>query len=239
MPPEELRLVDVRVLLQQPGKAGERAKRASFEEDEHTREESREMATDIIMATSTTKLTLFHSILLTRFTRFALASLKMRTISLRSAQFHVSIAQDAKTGKHVASYEANNSLGAWKSGSGGGTRSEVEDMKRVVNGTIGEAEVEKGEGAVSGPFFVEEFMGGDVCQEKEVADLPPTARTTEIRYYCGDVLNIASVHEDRSCHYIVSIVVPELCKHEHWEKKKKISTRSFHCHAMNDELNDE
>jgi len=40
------------------------------------------------MATSTTKLTLFHSIriLLTRFIRFALASLKMRTISLRSAQ---------------------------------------------------------------------------------------------------------------------------------------------------------
>jgi len=32
------------------------------------------MATDI-MATSTAKLTLFHSILLTRFTRFALASL--------------------------------------------------------------------------------------------------------------------------------------------------------------------
>ena len=33
-------------------KAGERAKRASLDEDEHTRDESREMATDI-MATST------------------------------------------------------------------------------------------------------------------------------------------------------------------------------------------
>jgi len=36
--------------------------------------------------TSHNKLTLFHSILLTRFTHFALTSLKMRTISLRSAQ---------------------------------------------------------------------------------------------------------------------------------------------------------
>jgi len=46
------------------------------------------MATDI-MATSTTELTLFHSILLTLLTRFALASLIMRTISLRSAQYTV------------------------------------------------------------------------------------------------------------------------------------------------------
>ena len=42
---------------------GERAKRASLDEDEHThtRDESREIAADI-MATSTTKLTLFHPI---------------------------------------------------------------------------------------------------------------------------------------------------------------------------------
>jgi len=39
------------------------------------------------MATSTTKLA--HSIILTRFIRFALASLKMRTISLRSAQIRL------------------------------------------------------------------------------------------------------------------------------------------------------
>ena len=60
--------------------------RASLEEDEHTSDESREMATDI-MATSTTKLA--HSIILTRFARFALASLKMRSISLRSAQIRL------------------------------------------------------------------------------------------------------------------------------------------------------
>jgi hypothetical protein len=39
---------------------------------DEVRDESREMATDI-MATSTTELTLFHSIRLARFTRFALA----------------------------------------------------------------------------------------------------------------------------------------------------------------------
>ena len=59
-------------------KVSERSERA-LRKTEYTRDESREMATDII-ATSTTKLT--HSILLTRFTRFALASLKMRLASL-------------------------------------------------------------------------------------------------------------------------------------------------------------
>ena len=48
---------------------GERAKRASLDEDEHTRDESREMATDI-MATSTTELT--HSIHFARLVRFVL-----------------------------------------------------------------------------------------------------------------------------------------------------------------------
>ena len=61
----------------------ERSEGASLDEDKHTRDESRELATDI-MVTSTTELT--HPILLTRFIRFALASLKMRIISLRSAQ---------------------------------------------------------------------------------------------------------------------------------------------------------
>jgi len=48
-------------------KAGERAKRASLLEDEHTRDEVREMATDIMAVTSTTKLT--HPIRMARSSR--------------------------------------------------------------------------------------------------------------------------------------------------------------------------
>jgi len=70
------------------GVKGERAKRASFDEDEHTRDESREMTTDE-MATSTTELTLFHSIRLARFIRFALTSLKMRLTSLGAAGMRI------------------------------------------------------------------------------------------------------------------------------------------------------
>jgi len=67
-------------LLAEVSKRNE-AKRASLDEDENTRDESREIVTDI-MATSTTKLTLFHSFLSTRLTRFALTSLKMHFASL-------------------------------------------------------------------------------------------------------------------------------------------------------------
>jgi len=51
-----------------------RHSRFDEDENENNRDESREMATDI-MVTSTTKLTLFP-IILTRFIHFALASLK-------------------------------------------------------------------------------------------------------------------------------------------------------------------
>jgi len=57
---------------------GERAKRAILDE-ENSSDGSREIAS---AATSTTKLTLFHSILFTRLIRFALASLKRRSRQL-------------------------------------------------------------------------------------------------------------------------------------------------------------
>jgi len=64
---------------------GERAKRASFEEDENTRDESREMATDI-MATSTTELTLFHSI---RFKRSFCSCFNKNAPGFGSVQFGI------------------------------------------------------------------------------------------------------------------------------------------------------
>ena len=63
---------------------GERAKRASLAEDENTRDESTPAKFGYRRKSSATKLTLFHSILL--IACFALASLKMRLSSLRSAQ---------------------------------------------------------------------------------------------------------------------------------------------------------
>jgi len=72
----------------------ERSERALRKTIIHTRDESREMATDI-MATSTTKLTLFTQFFWLAFIRFALASLKMHLSSLGAgASFGVHKGQD-------------------------------------------------------------------------------------------------------------------------------------------------
>ena len=92
IPPRKLRELgekynkgEIKVLLEEvevKGIGERRAKRASFDEDEHTRDESTP-AKWLQTATSTTELT--HSIRLARFIRFALASLKMHLASLGAA----------------------------------------------------------------------------------------------------------------------------------------------------------
>jgi len=75
------------IMALQAAIAGERAKRASFEEDENTPDESREIATDI-MAASTTKLT--HPInsfgSLARFARFSLIIKNVPRFARRSLE---------------------------------------------------------------------------------------------------------------------------------------------------------
>jgi len=73
--PEEVRSLGYNEMARLHAPTGERAKRASLDEDERTRDESREIAkvkNGYIHYLAT------HSILLTRFFRFALASLKTR-----------------------------------------------------------------------------------------------------------------------------------------------------------------
>ena len=97
--------------LGQALRAGERAKRASLDENEHTRDVSREMATDI-MATSTTKLTLFHPIRLARL--------------LRSAQYQQLL---VKLDRAVAS-QVKNAGGGAGAGAGTGANTTMSGMSK-------------------------------------------------------------------------------------------------------------
>jgi len=72
---KEMKIME-RMLLQNNHDEGERAKRASLDENDDTRDGSSEMAADGYIHYLT------HSIRLTRFIRFTLASLKMRLASL-------------------------------------------------------------------------------------------------------------------------------------------------------------
>jgi hypothetical protein len=70
-------------------------------------------------------------------------------------------------------------------------------------------------------YFKAEYVGGDVCDDPDVADAAIKAgsvggghseRACSIRYACGSTFDIY-VNEDSTCHYIVDITVPDLCYH--------------------------
>jgi len=73
----------------------------------------------------------------------------------------------------------------------------------------------------NGAIFVEEYIGGTSCGGKDVDDsviegnvgAAGIARSSTIRYFCGKRLELTDVTEDRTCHYIVDVSVPDLCQH--------------------------
>jgi hypothetical protein len=71
------------------------------------------------------------------------------------------------------------------------------------------------------PYFELEYTNGDICDDEDVRDSAIVAgnsgaqglsRSSSVRYTCGERYDI-QVNEDSTCHYIVDIVVPDLCRH--------------------------
>uniref|UniRef100_A0A7S3L2Q1 MRH domain-containing protein n=1 Tax=Amphora coffeiformis TaxID=265554 RepID=A0A7S3L2Q1_9STRA len=71
------------------------------------------------------------------------------------------------------------------------------------------------------PYFELEYTNGDICDDHDVRDAAIVAgntgakglaRASSVRYSCGEKYDI-SVNEDSSCHYVVNIMVPDLCRH--------------------------
>ncbi|KAL7556960.1 hypothetical protein ACA910_005306 [Epithemia clementina (nom. ined.)] len=89
-----------------------------------------------------------------------------------------------------------------------------DEWKFVVNAT-------DRKGGAKKPYFELEYIGGDVCDHSDVTDAAIVAggssqkgisRASSVRYQCGETYDI-SVSEDSTCHYIVSVDLPDLCKH--------------------------
>ena len=71
------------------------------------------------------------------------------------------------------------------------------------------------------PYFELEYTNGDICDDHDIRDAAIVAgntgakglaRASSVRYSCGEKYDIV-VNEDSSCHYVVNIVVPDLCRH--------------------------
>jgi Glucosidase II beta subunit-like protein len=92
-----------------------------------------------------------------------------------------------------------------------------EEWKLVVNATSGGKSFGDGNGA----YYQAEYTGGDVCDHSDVTDSAVVAgstgsrglqRSSTARFYCGQRYDV-QVSEDHTCHYIVEVKVPELCRH--------------------------
>ena len=71
------------------------------------------------------------------------------------------------------------------------------------------------------PYFELEYTNGDLCDDHDVRDAAIVAgntgakglaRSSSVRFSCGERYDI-TVNEDTSCHYVVNVVVPDLCRH--------------------------
>ena len=70
-------------------------------------------------------------------------------------------------------------------------------------------------------YFELEYTNGDICDDDDVRDsaivagnsgAQGLARSSSVRYFCGETYDI-KVNEDSTCHYVVNVVLPDLCRH--------------------------
>lgn len=76
-----------------------------------------------------------------------------------------------------------------------------------------------------------EYENGTAC---DVHDSPTPYRATTVRLKCGDTSEFASMVEDRTCHYVFTILTPALCKHPDFVVKP--TARSVLCNALDDDV---
>jgi hypothetical protein len=134
--------------------------------------------------------------------------------------------------------EAEHILGKYV-GSVWDSVSEADEWKHVINVTTDAAlgriisyiEVEYKDGDVCDDETVTEaaivavdpmhlrprFDEGENAKSDSINDQPASlgnvvSRSATVRYYCGDQYGL-QISEDRTCHYVVSVTVPTLCKH--------------------------
>jgi len=89
----------------------------------------------------------------------------------------------------------------------------------------------------SGVVFIQEYFHGDFCQHPDVTEsvikggsilVGGIERATTVRFSCGNTLEFAKVKEDSTCHYIIDIILPELCKH-HFFMAPVVKTKVVKC----------
>jgi Glucosidase II beta subunit-like protein len=141
-------------------------------------------------------------------------------------QFHESVgAKRNSAGVKILSkvVESEHILGRYDASTEKLSVLDDEEWKLVVNVTSSDSGAGNVFGDGNGAYYEIEYIGGDICDHSDVTDAAIVAgsaargdggveRTSSVRFYCGESYDI-SVYEDSTCHYIVQVKVPALCKH--------------------------
>jgi len=146
-------------------------------------------------------------------------------------QFHESVDFDLEEGVMKSTIEAKHVLGKYDPVVAEGFPNE-DEVKHIIfpQGKVTEG-FETSNGLESmgldSAFFVQEYVHGDICEGDDVIDSAIKGgevgeggieRSTTVRFFCGNKRELVRIHEDRTCHYIVDIAVPELCTQKYFER---------------------
>jgi hypothetical protein len=127
-------------------------------------------------------------------------------------QFHLETVVDSATGVAVAKVETDHLLGLYLDEA-------ITNNKASVN-RMNEDEVELNymeQKGTSDAAYVVEYANGDLCDNspEDIKDhgLKTVARSTTVKYSCGKNYELARIEEDRTCHYVFHVTIPDLCRH--------------------------
>lgn len=80
----------------------------------------------------------------------------------------------------------------------------------------------KNEPGGNGAVYIQEYKHGEVCDHEDVAESVikggnvvhgSVERASSVRFSCGKKWELIDIKEDSTCHYILDVTVPELCRH--------------------------
>ena len=146
-------------------------------------------------------------------------------------QYHESINLNVEKGAIESTIEAKHVLGKYDPVTAERFPNE-DEVKHIIfpQGDLNEG-LENGNGLESmgldSAYFVQEYIHGDLCEGDDVIDSAIKGgevgeggieRSTTIRFFCGNKRELVRINEDRTCHYVVDITVPELCTQKYFER---------------------
>mmetsp|Transcript_946 Transcript_946/g.2260 ORF Transcript_946/g.2260 Transcript_946/m.2260 type:complete len:1135 (-) Transcript_946:63-3467(-) len=159
----------------------------------------------------------------------------------RIRQYHAANLVDASTGMMKQRIESEHLLGLY-SGSGNDVEDYPDDEEHlyVINATSSNIDLsiggrnpkailenlnkqhnDQGPGG-NGAVYIQEYFHGDVCDHEDVAESVikggnivhgSVERSSTVRFSCGKTWDIVNIKEDKTCHYVLDVTVPELCEH--------------------------